>query len=145
MTDITDNIDPNLEEEKKKKTEGEGESGKGRAGGEGRAGSGGAPRIPVHITKAVLETWKYLNANESIGRVVEFFSELPARASANMMVTFDSVTKQGYAVVNQVITFGQDVISLMRARTREGAVQNRRKQKFVRRIGPPDPKLNPTS
>jgi len=115
----------------KRKKRGEGE-GKGEAGavtsGFTRAsGEGRIERLSTEKQKGVWADHKHLDFNEVVAAVAEFFSEFPARASANLSVAWDSGTKGGFAIINMAIKFGQDVAMAVRERTRESAVQVRRR------------------
>ena len=65
----------------------------------------------------VMRAFEYLDVAKAMARVAEFFSELPARASANLAVNFTNVKGHSYALVNHVISFGTEVSQLMRERT----------------------------
>lgn len=135
MTEMTDDEI----EKKKKKSGGETESGSASAAGSTyvRASGEGIAKLSVEKTKAVWADFRHLDLNEVVAAVAEFFSEFPARASANLSVAWNSVG--GYAIVNMAIKFGQDVAMAVRERTRESAVQVRRRYginiKFKQRGG----------
>lgn len=128
---MSDPIDSTNEEEleaKRKKKRGEGE-GSGEAGsavaGYVRASGEGIVSLTVDQKKRVWADFRHLDLNEVVSVVAEFFSEFPARASANCVVAWENV--MGIPIVNMVIKFGQDVAMAVRERTRESAVQVRRR------------------
>jgi hypothetical protein len=110
MTDASDNND--IEDNDTGKTGKSGET--GRAGG-----SGGGMRLPPGQLKEVMANWKYLDANEIAARVSEFFSELPARASAHVQVSWANIQNQGHAIITQVLKYAKEVSRLMHDLTRE--------------------------
>ena len=131
---VDQNDDNEIKKRKDGETEGKGSAGKGRVGGTGTAGGAGAEgsggirfSIDATTSKQIWAEWKHLNMAEAIMAVAEFFSELPARASANMVVVFDGATKAGFAIVSQTIRFGQDMVVAMRTRSREATAVIRRK------------------
>jgi len=91
-------------------------SGSGRASG---SGSGGAIRLPPTQLKEVTSNWEYLDATKVASRLAEFFSELPAKASAHVQVSWANLQNQGFAIVTQILKFGQEVSRLMHNLTRE--------------------------
>lgn len=147
MVDTTDNNDE--EELKRKKKRGEGESDGGtssgttfyRADAQGRITN---VNLSVERRKQVWGDFRKLDLNESVVAIAEFFSEFPARASANLHVDWNS---RGYAIVNMAIKFGQDVAMAVRERTRESSVQIRRRYginiKMRQRGGVPSNVANP--
>ena len=90
----------------------EGRSGKGKSGS-----SGGGIRQPPNKLKDIMSNWDHLDVAKVVARVAEFFSELPARASANAVVNWAGVNKHGFAVVNHLISSGQEIAQFMRERT----------------------------
>jgi hypothetical protein len=132
MTNPTDDeIDP------KKRKDGETEGKGGRAGGTGRAGGGAAGgvidnrgiafSIDATRLKEIMANWRRLDMGEAVSAVTEFFGEGLARASANMVVKFDSATKAGFAIMTKFVSFGQDMAGAMRTRSREATAVIRRK------------------
>jgi hypothetical protein len=85
-------------------------------GGKGRAGGGGGIKLPPNKLKDVVSVWKHLDLAEAVARVAEFFSEVPARASANLSVTWSTAKRHGFALVNHFISSGQEIAHLMRSR-----------------------------
>lgn len=153
MDDTTDNEDKkhlsaidsaeeNEAEEKRRKKRGEGDSESGSAStGTAfvRASSDGSvAKLSSEKTKAVWADFRHLDLNEVVAAVAEFFSEFPARASANLSVAWGNA-KGGYAIINMAIKFGQDVAMAVKERTRESAVQIRKRYgislKFKQRGG----------
>src|ERR1700722_18512628 len=90
--------------------EGKGRSGKGGSSGSASGAVGavaGAARFSINPQqlKEIWAQWKQLNVGETVAAVAEFFSELPARASANLHVDWTkaaNLKNQGYALVNEV-------------------------------------------
>jgi hypothetical protein len=82
-----------------------GDSGKGKAGGSG----GGGIRLPPTQLKEVTSNWEYLDAAKVAARVAEFFSELPAKASAHVQVSWANLQNKGYTIVTQILKWGQEV------------------------------------
>ena len=122
MTD--EPIDNETEEQRKKRRgEGEGQAGSANSGFK-RASGEGIVTLSVEDKKRVWADFRHLDLNEVVAAVAEFFSEFPARASANLSVAWD---KGGYAIINMAIKFGQDVAMAVRERTRESAVQVRKR------------------
>ena len=119
-----------------KNGEGEGQAGS-VVGGVTRASGEGIVRLTVEQTKKVWADFRHLDLNEVVASVAEFFSEFPARASANCVVAWENV--RGIPIVNFAIKFGQDVAFAVRERTRESAVQVRKRYginiKFKGRTG----------
>src|ERR1700681_321569 len=97
-----DGVDPAKSEEK---TDGSGDGGSGR----GKAGSGGGYKILPNKLKEIMNIWEYLDVNKTIVRMAEFFSEGVTRASANLQVKWESVTKGGFAVVSHALEIGGDL------------------------------------
>jgi hypothetical protein len=97
-----------------------GESGKGKSGKSGGTAGGGI-RLPPNLLKEVTSNWEFLDANKAAARLAEFFSELPARASAHVQVSWANISNQGFAIINQALQFAKDVSRLMLNLTRENA------------------------
>ena len=112
---------------RKKRGEGDSESGSASTGTTfvRASGEGVIERLSVEKQKKVWADFRHLDLNEVVAAVAEFFSEFPARASANLTVAWN---KGGYAIINLAVKFGQDVAQAVRERTREGSV--RIKQKY---------------
>jgi len=108
MTEMSDNQD----DEK----DGKGSAGKGKAGS---GSAGGGIRLPPSQLKEVTSNWEYLDVTKVAARVAEFFSELPARASAHVQVSWANLQNQGYTIVTQILKFGQEIARLMQNLTRE--------------------------
>ncbi|MFY9288094.1 MAG: hypothetical protein WAO98_06290 [Alphaproteobacteria bacterium] len=89
----------------------------------GKSGSGsvGGIRLPPNQLKEVMGDWEYLDASKIAARVAEFFSELPARASAHVKVSYANVQNQGFAIVTQLLKYAQEVSRLLHNLTRENA------------------------
>lgn len=98
-------------------TEVSGQSGKGKSGKSGTAGGG--VRLPPNQLKEVTSNWEYLDATKVAARLAEFFSELPARASAHVQVSWANLQNQGFAIITQVLQFAKEVSRLMMDLTRE--------------------------
>jgi hypothetical protein len=114
---------------------GSGQSAKGRSGkgkSEGGAGSGGLSKLLPHKLKEVMSNWEHLDPNKVVARMAEFFSEGLARAAANMIVDFASLSKNGFALVSDAIAVGSDLGQFARERTRDGM---RRVQKRLAKYG----------
>ncbi|HEU0118011.1 MAG TPA: hypothetical protein VFR09_05200, partial [Alphaproteobacteria bacterium] len=113
MIDATDN-------EKDNRT-GSGETDSGKSGGKsgGTGGAGGGIRLPPNQLKEVTANWEYLDATKVAARVAEFFSELPARASAHVQVSWANVRNQGFTIVTQLLKYGHEVSALLHNLTRE--------------------------
>jgi hypothetical protein len=123
MTEPTDD-EIEAARRKKKRAEGETDTGSGSAAtGFVRAGGDGIARLSTAKTKEVWAAFRALDLNEVVAAVAEFFSEFPTRASANLSVAWEG----RFAVVNLAIKFGQDVAIAVRERTRESAVQVRKR------------------
>jgi hypothetical protein len=108
---IDEDLNTKLEAEEDGK-EGDGKSGRGGRSG----GGGGGIRLPPNMLKQVVESWKHMDLAETAVRVAEFFSEMPARASANLSVNWNTAKRHGFAVVNHIIASGQEIAQLMRSR-----------------------------
>lgn len=124
--------------QRKKSGEGDSESGSASTGtAYTRASGEGIAKLSLEKQKVVWNDFRHLDLNEVVIAVAEFFSEFPARASANLSVAWNNVG--GYAIINMAIKFGQDVATAVRERTRESAVQVRRRYginiKFKQRGG----------
>jgi hypothetical protein len=116
-------IEPTDENEaKKRKTRKEGETEGAASGNRGIVFSVDATKL-----KDIMANWRRLDMGEAVAAVAEFFGEGAARASANMIVKFDSATKAGFAIMTKFISFGQDMAGAMRTRSREATAQIRRK------------------
>lgn len=94
-----------------------GDGGNKKRSGKGSSGSGGGIRLPPNKLKEIMANWEQLDLAKTVARVAEFFSELPARASANMRVDWASMSRHGFAVVNHLISSGQEIAHFMRERT----------------------------
>ena len=122
-----------------KEKEGKKGGGKGRAGGSSGSGALGgtsgqngiAFSVDAVRLKQIMADWRKLNMGEAVSAVAEFFNEGVARASANLIVTFETISatgaKAGFAIMNRFITFGQDMVGAMRTRSREATAQVRKK------------------
>ncbi len=99
-----------------------GDSGEGDADsfGRGKAGAGAGIRLSAQKTKEVGSVWTHLTASELMEAVVEFFSELPMRASANLSVTWErtQANAKSFAIVNWIMDAGHTAVREL-ARTRE--------------------------
>ena len=99
-----------------------GDSGEGDADsfGRGKAGAGAGIRLSAQKTKEVGSVWTHLTASELMDAVVEFFSELPMRASANLSVTWERTQSnaKSFAIVNWIMDAGHSAVREL-ARTRE--------------------------
>ena len=93
----------------------EGKKGSGKASGSGSSGI----RLPPNKLKEVMTNWEHLDASKVVARLAEFFSELPARASANVEVSWANLKNHGYAIVTNLLQFGQEISRLMHNPTRE--------------------------
>ena len=102
----------------------EDKSGKGKAGG-GKA-SGGGIRLPPNKLAEVVKAFQYLDASKVAVRLAEFFSEMPARASANVQVNWANLRNHGFAIVTHMLAYGQEIARLMQNLTRENAERLRR-------------------
>lgn len=122
------------DDKEQKETEGrEGRGGGGRRSGGG--GGGGGIRLPPNKLQEIMANWEHLDLTQAVLRVAEFFTDMPARASANLQVTWAGAVKQGYATVNHLISFGQEVAQLLRERDRT-AGQTRRLRRWGIRVRP---------
>ncbi len=127
--------------------QGDKEEGEGRSGRGGRSGGGVGIKLPPNKLKDVVSVWQHLDLADAVARVAEFFSELPARASANLSVNWSSVKRHGYALVSHFISSGQEIAHLMRSR--DAGFIKRLRTKYgvnVRRVGAPgaNPGFEPT-
>jgi hypothetical protein len=97
---------------KKKGDSGEGDSdsfGRGKAG----AGAGGGIKISAQKLKQVMADWRQLDINELMDAVVEFFSEVPLRASANVLVNWVKTATssvKSFAIVNWAMDAGRNAV-----------------------------------
>jgi hypothetical protein len=105
------------DEEENKESGSRSKSGSGKSGGTG--GAAGGIRLPPTKLKAITETWKHHGAAEAVTRLAEFFSELPARASAHMEVSWANLAEQGYMIVTDLLKLGQRIYELKLNPTRE--------------------------
>jgi hypothetical protein len=144
MTPIDDdNNEIDAEEAaRKKKKSGSGEVQDGFGGGKAGAGAGGGiQKLSSQKDKEVKEGHRHLVASELIDAIVEFFSELPMRASANLSVTWEKTKTnvKSFAVVNWIVEFGTKTAQL--ARTRQSAPDSRGLKQQKPGVG----NLNPSS
>ncbi len=96
-------------------------SGEGKSGKSGKSGgtAGGGIRLPPNKLKEVMGSWQHFDANEVMAQVAEFFSELPARASAHVQVSWANLQNQGFAIVTQILKVAKEISRLMHNLTRE--------------------------
>ncbi|HUY68263.1 MAG TPA: hypothetical protein VMV79_03070 [Alphaproteobacteria bacterium] len=106
MTDIEDNEDGNQDAARRK-----GKSGSGTVGG--------GIRLPASKIAEVAANFKYLDAKEALAALAEFFSELPARASAHLQVSWANLANQGFAIVTDLVKLGQRIYEYRLNPTRE--------------------------
>jgi hypothetical protein len=135
MIDGTDNEDVTNTAAVNDTEAGASQSAKGRSGkgkSEGGAGSGGLSKLLPHKLKEIMSNWEHLDANKVVARMAEFFSEGIARASANMIVDWASLSKHGYTLINDAIAVGSDLGQFARERTRDGM---RKVQKRLAKYG----------
>ncbi len=112
------------EENENKKVDKKGKSGRSETDGSfggGQAGAGAGIGFILSTAKsdAVKSEHRHLTAGDLIDAIVEFFSEWPMRASANLAVTWDKTKTnfKSFAIVNWVIEVGaQTVKDFMRTR-----------------------------
>ncbi|MBV8061035.1 MAG: hypothetical protein JO126_06510 [Alphaproteobacteria bacterium] len=123
------------ENDDNKQKETEGQEGRGGGGRRSGGGGGGGIKLPPNKLQEIMANWEHLDMTQAILRVAEFFTEMPARASANLQVTWTGVAKQSYAIVNHLISFGQEVSQLLRERDRT-AGQVRRLRRWGIRVRP---------
>ena len=111
-------IDEESAEQRAKK----GDSGEGDADsfGRGKAGAGAGIRLSAQKTKEVGSVWTHLTAGELMDAVVEFFADLPMRASANLSVKWErtQANAKSFAIVNWIMDAGHSAVREL-ARTRE--------------------------
>ena len=116
MNDATDN--ENNATGAAEDTDKSGKSGRGKVG----SGGGGGIRLPPDKLKEVTGNWEYLDVTKVAARMADFFSELPARASAQMQVSWAELQgagKEGFAIVTEILKYGQEISRLMHNLTRE--------------------------
>jgi hypothetical protein len=106
---MTTDADDRDEQEKKKR---------GKSGS-GSVGESGGIRLPPNKLKEVMANWETLDAAKVVARLAEFFSELPARASAHLEVSWANLTNQGFAIVTDLVKLGQRIYELKLNPTRE--------------------------
>jgi hypothetical protein len=115
---------------------------KGKSG-RGKVGSGGAGvyKILPNKLKEIMNIWEYLDVNKAVARMAEFFSEGVTRASANLEVKWESVTKGGFAVVSHALEIGSDLAKFVRGRerSREGMQKKLREKYGIRLVLKPSP------
>jgi len=95
-----------------------------RKGKKSSGGSGGVS-LPPKKLKEVTTEWEFLDATKVVARLAEFFSELPARASANIEVSWANLKNQGHAIVTHLLK-AAEVSRLMFNLTRENVERLRR-------------------
>lgn len=104
MSDDNDETEDNIESRRKKRGEGE-ESGEGglvkTAVPPGLAVTMARFGIPMSKITEILRTWSHLTG-EALKRVIVDFFRVPARASAHILVQFD--TKKGFALVTNFLS-----------------------------------------
>jgi hypothetical protein len=120
MSDASDDLNSQYTEQESEVTQ----SGKGK-GKSGKGGSGGGIRLPPNKIKEVHSDWEFLDATKVVARLAEFFSELPARASANLEVSWANIKNQGHAIVTHLLRTAE-VSRLMFNLTRENLDRLRR-------------------
>ena len=106
MTDPIDN-EEEIARRKKKKGEGEGE-GDADSWGRGKAGAGamaGKTHLPPQKLKEVMADWRHLDIAAVMQAIVEFFGDLPMRASANLSVVWEKTKK--FTLVSDIIKVGE--------------------------------------
>jgi hypothetical protein len=81
---------------------------------------GSADRIALSSSqeKDIRDTHRTYTASEIMERVAEFFSELPAIASANIRVSWANLKNHGYAIITQILKYAE-ISKLMLNPTRE--------------------------
>lgn len=80
-----------------------------KKGSGGKGSAGGGIRLPPNQLKEVTSNWEYLDATKVVARLAEFFSELPAKASAHVQVSWANLKNKGFAIVTQLLSYGQEV------------------------------------
>jgi hypothetical protein len=108
------------EEDENKATGNRDKSGTGKTGGTG--GAAGGIRVPPTKLKAITEAWKHHSTADAVARLAEFFSELPARASAQLEVSWailGDLSGKGFMIVTNLLKLGQQIYELKLNPTRE--------------------------
>ncbi len=118
MAGNTDSGDMNLARTNESEKEDEGKKGSGGKAS-GGAGAAGGIRLPPNKLKEIMQNWEHLDATKVVARLAEFFSELPARASANVEVKWTNLKNHGYAIVTNLLNYGQEISRLMHNLSRE--------------------------
>jgi len=108
-----------------------GKSGKSGKSGKTGGAAGGGIRLPPNQLKEVTSSWEYLDATKVAARVAEFFSELPARASAHVQVSWANIQNQGFTIVTQLLKYAQEVSRLLLNPTRENVEELRLKYGLI--------------
>ncbi len=116
-------LDAEQEDSARRKKKGEGDT-------EG-AGSGIAKMLTTRKAEEVKGEHRHLVGADLIEAIVEFFSELPMRASANLSVAWEKTktNAKSFAVVNWMIEFGDKTVREFiksRERDRGGAARDSR-------------------
>jgi hypothetical protein len=107
MSDQVDNFEENVESDENISSSGK-KSGSGEAGG---------IILPAKVFQAVATAFRHLDGEEVVARLAEFFSELPARASATIEVSWNVLSdkaNKGFAVISNFLDVGNDIIGVMR-------------------------------
>jgi hypothetical protein len=97
----------------------------GREEGKKRSGKGsgeaGGIRLPPNKLQEVMRNWEHLDSGKIIAHMTDFFSEWPARASANAEVSWPkaNLKNRGFAIATNFLKFGQEISHLMNNLTRE--------------------------
>lgn len=94
---------------------------KGGSGTEGTGGSAGGIRLSVNQFKDITNEREHLTGSNLATRLAEFFSELPAKASAQVQVSWANLKNHGYAIVTQLLKYGQEVARLVQNFTPQNA------------------------
>jgi hypothetical protein len=119
---MTDPADEEASNEARRSTQGDAGEGDADSFGRGKAGSGArvrVARLSPQKLKEVMANWRELTAQELVDAVVEFFSEGPMRASANVVVSWTkSANAKSFAIVNWAIEAGDKAVREL-ARTRD--------------------------
>ncbi len=137
----------NQSRRKKKDDSGEGDSdsfGRGKAG----AGAGGF-KLSANLNNEIIKERRHLTAGTLIEAIVEFFSDWPMRASANLAVTWEKTktNARSFAIVNWVIEFGEKTVREAALNREKNRTAGRDSRGFQRKKAPaanPNLNLGPT-
>jgi hypothetical protein len=115
MTDFIDENEEEAAKRKKKDDSGEGDSdsfGRGKAGAGAGGGRPTVQKLPAAQMREVWANFKQYVGDEVIEPFVDFCRDVPMRAAANAVVTWESVkgNVKSFAIVNWFMRTGEESV-----------------------------------